>query len=80
MIRRKHRKVHTVFSVNEERTWNDKKMTYRTKFIDSIRYLVWSLSNISDNLAEEFYNGKWKYFKYCLEYIRVTFADVNYNH
>ena len=55
-------------------------MTYRTKFIDSIRYMVWSLSNISDNLVEEFYNDKCKYFKYCLEYIRVTFADANYNH
>ena len=42
--------------------------------------MVWSLSNISDNLVEEFYNGKCKYFKYCLEYIRVTFADANYNH
>ena len=49
----------------------NKKITYKIKFIDSLRFIVSSLSDLADNLAEGLHYGKWKDCKSCLEYANV---------
>ena len=37
----------------------NKKITYKIRFIDSLRFIVSSLSDLADNLAEGLHDGKW---------------------
>ena len=46
-------------------------MTYRIKFIDSVRFLASSLSRLPDNLAEGLHNSKCKDCKLYLQYVNV---------
>ena len=46
-------------------------MAYKTKFIDSIRFMAISLSNLADKLAKDLHNSKCKDQKPCLEYVKV---------
>ena len=48
-----------------------KKMAYKTKFIDSIRFMAISLSNLADKLAKDLHNIKCKDQEPCLEYVKV---------
>ena len=50
---------------------NDKKMAYKTKFIDSIRFMAISLSKLADKLAKDLHNSKCKDQKPCLEYVKI---------
>ena len=40
MLRRKHRKVHNFFSTNKKELENGKIVTYKIKFIDSLRFMI----------------------------------------
>ena len=71
MLRRKHGKVYNFFSTNRERTRKRLKITYRIKFIDSVRFLASSLSNLPKNLAERLHNNKCKDCKSYLEFIEI---------
>ena len=44
-------------------------ITYKIKFIDSVRFMPSSLSSLADNLSEGLHNNKFKYCKSYLEYI-----------
>ena len=68
MLRRKHGKVHIFFSTNRKRTSKWYKMTYRIKFIDSVRFMAGSLSSLADTLAEGLHKSHCKDCKSCLEY------------
>ena len=46
-------------------------MAYKTKFIDSIRFMAISLSNLAGKLAKDLHNSKCKDQKPCLEYVKV---------
>ena len=46
-------------------------MTYRIKFIDSVRFLASSLSRLADNLAQGLHNSKCKDCKLYLQYVNV---------
>ena len=52
---------------------NGKSFTQEIKFIDSLRYMSSSLSNLADNLSEGLYNDKSTDCKSCLDY--VSFKD-----
>ena len=40
MLRRKHRKVHNFFSINKKELEHGKTVTYKIKFIDSLRFMI----------------------------------------
>ena len=46
-------------------------MTYRIKFIDSVRFMASSLSSLGEYLDEGLHKSKFKDSKSCLEYIKV---------
>ena len=46
-------------------------VTYKLRFIDSVWFMVSSLSSLADNLSEGLHNSKCKVFKSCLEFIKV---------
>ena len=50
---------------------NGKTITYKLKFIDSLRFMSSSLSNLVDNLSEGLHNGKCTDCKSCLDYLSV---------
>ena len=52
---------------------NDKitKISYKTKFIDSFRFMSTSLSNIVDNLSEGLHNDECKDRKSYLDYVII---------
>ena len=67
LFRRKHWKIHNLFSSNRERNFdkNEKEITktisYRLQCIDSIRFMASSFSNLVNNLAERINKFKCKY-------------------
>ena len=48
---------------------NNKKVTFRIKFIDSVRFIGSLLTSLADNLTEKINNSKYKDCKSCLEYV-----------
>ena len=50
---------------------NDKIITYKTKFIDSFRFISSSLSSFLGNLFEGLHNNRCKDCKFCLKYIQI---------
>ena len=60
MLRRKHREVRGIFGTHKKRKKNCKTVTYKIKFIDRIRFVVSSLSSVTDNLAEGLCKDKCK--------------------
>ena len=48
-----------------------KTITYKLKFIDTLRFMPTSLSSLVDNLSEKLHSGKCKDCKYELEYMSV---------
>ena len=50
---------------------NDKKITYKMKFIDSVRFMTSLLSSLADNLAERLHNGKCENCESGLDYAAV---------
>lgn len=50
---------------------NDKAVPYKTKVIESVRFMTSSLSSPGDNLAEGLRDSKCKKCKSCLEYVKV---------
>ena len=48
---------------------NNKTIIYKTKFIDSFRFMTSSLPNLFDNLSEVLHNYKCADCQSCLEYI-----------
>ena len=69
MFRIKHGKVHNLSVPTEKELENDKKDS--TRFVDSIRFLASSPSNLVDNRAKGLRNSKCKNCKFCLEYINL---------
>ena len=49
----------------------DIEITYKSKFIDSIRFMAMSLSNLIDNFSEGIHNNKCVDCKSCLDYIKT---------
>ena len=52
----------------------DLEITYKTKFIDSYRFMSSSLSKLVDNLSEGIHNNKCADCKSNLDYVRITTA------
>ena len=50
---------------------NGKSITYKTKFIDSFRFMSRSLSNLADRSSAELHCDKCIDFKSCLDYMSV---------
>ena len=50
----------------------DLEITYKTKFIDSYRFMSSSLSKLVDNLSERIHNNKCLDCNSCLDYVRIT--------
>ena len=69
MLKRKHRKVHSLFSTNKAE--NDKAVTYNIRFIDSLRFMLSLLSSLADNFVEGLHNNKCKDCKSCFGYMKV---------
>ena len=51
-------------------------VTYETKFIESIRFMASSLSNVVDNILEKLHKGK---CKYCKEYVNAKDGSFVFN-
>ena len=49
----------------------DIEITYKTKFIDSYRFMSSSLSKLIDNLSEGLHNNKYLNFQSCLDYMKT---------
>ena len=62
------------FSVSLKKKIENKniEITYKTKFIDSYRFMSSSLSKLVDNLSEGIHNNKCADGKSCLDYLRIT--------
>ena len=75
MFRSKHREVHNIFCTNQKKKKkkivNGKKITYKIKFVDSIRFMASSISNLAHNLAEGLHKCRCIDCKSCLEYVNV---------
>ena len=58
-------------TTKEDRDGNDKikKISNKTKFIDSYRFMLTSLSNLVNNLSEGVHNDKCTDCKSCLDYM-----------
>ena len=62
LLRKKYCKIHNLYSPVEEQVWRTNKngegiaknISYILQFIDSIRFMASSLSNIVNNLSNEF--------------------------
>ena len=72
------------FSVPIEKQENAQTIKYKIRFIHSVRFMVGSLSSLTDNLAEGLLKGKCKDGKSCLEYMTpkkglLTFKCVDCN-
>ena len=50
----------------------DIEITYKTKFIDSYRFMSMPLSKLTDNLSEGIHNNKCDDCESCLDYVRST--------
>ena len=48
---------------------NDKRNTYKIKFINSFRFMSTSLSSLVDNLSEGLHNNKCTNYKFYLDYM-----------
>ena len=74
----KYRKINNFFSANQKGNYkkdkneNDKikKLSYKTKFIDSYRFMSTSLSNLVSNLSEGLHNDRCIDCKSCLDYLK----------
>ena len=74
----KYRKINNFFSANQKGSYkkdkneNDKikKLPYKTKFIDSYRFMSTSLSNLVSNLSEGLHNDRCIDCKSCLDYMK----------
>ena len=65
---RKNKEKHMTFSVSiKKELGNGKSITYKIKFIDSLRFMGSSLSNLVDNLSEGLRCDKCIDCKYCLD-------------
>ena len=65
----KNTEKYIIFSVLiKNELGNGQAITYKIKFIDSIRFISSSLSNLVDNLSERLYNYKCTDCKSCLDY------------
>ena len=51
---------------------NSNTIGCKIKFINSIKFMTSSLSNLGDNLAEELHKGECKDCQPCLEYVNVA--------
>ena len=51
-------------------------VTYETKFIESIRFMASSLSNVVDNILEKLHKGK---CKYCKKYVNAKDGSFVFN-
>ena len=61
---------HINFSVPTKKELdNGKTTTHKIKFIDSLRFMSSSLSNLADNLSEKLHNDNCTACKFCLDYI-----------
>ena len=67
MLRRKHRKKHNFFNTRIRKLENDKTITYKIRFINSLKFTPSSLSTVADNLTEGLHNNKYKDFKSYLD-------------
>ena len=60
---------HITFSVPIEKQENGKTQKYKTRLINSVRFVTSSLSSLADNLSEHLRKGKCKDCKLNLEYM-----------
>ena len=66
---RKHKKYLTFLASINKEPENRQTITYKIKFIDSVRFMSSLLSSLVDNLSEGRHNNNFKYCKSYLEYI-----------
>ena len=65
---------HINFSVPTKKELdNGKTTTHKIKFIDSLRFMSSSLSNLADNLSEKLHSDNCTASKFCLDY--MVFKD-----
>ena len=64
--------TYTTFSVTiEKELENGDTVTYKVKFINSLRFMASSLLSLADTLADELHKIKCKYGKSCFDYMKV---------
>ena len=67
-----------ITKIDKDGNENDVNIFYKIKFIDSARFIVSSLSNFVDNLAEEIHKIKCKDWNFFIEYTSVKDNLVKY--
>ena len=67
---KKYISTSTPFSANRRKARKNKKVTFRIKFIDNVRFMVISLTCLVDNFAEKIHDSKCKDCKSSLEYLK----------
>ena len=86
MLRRKYYEIESLLSTKKKRNENDKKVTYKIKFIDSVRFMAVSLSSLTDNLADRLTKLNLKYLSLILNMpqpkttliLKCVFYNKNY--
>ena len=58
----------TFLILMQKQNKNGKIVSYKIKFIDSIRFMASLLSRLADNFAKGLWKGKWENYKYNLGY------------
>ena len=64
--------ITVLVSIKKKEENEDLEITYKTKFIDSYRFMSSSLSKLVDNLSEGIRNNKCLDCNSCLDYVRIT--------
>ena len=72
MLRKKHTEVRKILNTSKKENESGMIVTYKLKFINSLKFIGSPLSSLADNFAEGLHKSKCKDCRCCVEYVAVN--------